>query len=130
MMDAMDANRILHFELLSPDAPKRQAARANGVESAKSSVGASYRAAKPEKLMRLLSDRNVTLLKLIKSAEPQSLSELSKLSGRPKASLTRTLRRLSSLGIVSFRKSKTGRGKAPVVDCDRLRLDLPLGPSK
>ena len=77
--------------------------------------------------MRLLSDRNLKLLRLIRTAEPKTLAELSRLSGRPKASLTRTLARLSDLGIVVLRKSK-GRGKTPVVMCDRVHLEVNLVP--
>ena len=78
-----------------------------------------------EQVMRLISDRNVQLLQLIKKHRPQSLAELSRLSGRPTASLTRTLQRLSALGIVVVRRTK-GREKIPVVACDCLRFELPL----
>jgi predicted transcriptional regulator len=77
--------------------------------------------------MRLLSERNLKLLKMIRTAEPKTLAELSRLSGRPKASLTRTLARLSDLGIVVLVKSK-GRGKIPKVACDRVRLEVSLLP--
>jgi predicted transcriptional regulator len=79
--------------------------------------------------MRLLSDRNLKLLRLIRTAEPKTLAELSRLSGRPKASLTRTLARLSDLGIVTLRKSR-GRGKVPLVTCDRVRLEVSLLPDE
>ncbi len=36
---------------------------------------------RPEKLMRLLSDRNLRLLRMIKTSEPKTLAELSRLSG-------------------------------------------------
>lgn len=123
----MDDGKVLHIEILSQE-QARSGRRERAEEwPAGSAGGAIRRAAKPEKLMRLLSDRNLSLLKLIKSARPQSLTELSRLSGRPKASLTRTLKRMAALGIVTFQKSK-GRGKVPVVACDRLLLDVPLGP--
>jgi predicted transcriptional regulator len=82
-------------------------------------------AASPRQLMRLFSGRNVELLLLIKRERPQSVAELARLSNRPKESLTRTLQRLASLGIVEMQKAP-GRGKAPTVRCDRLRLELPL----
>jgi predicted transcriptional regulator len=85
-----------------------------------------------EQVMRLISGRNVELLQMIKLRRPQSLAELSRLSGRPTASLTRTLQRLSKLGIVVMRQSK-GREKIPTVACDCLRFELPLtfsSPSK
>lgn len=79
-----------------------------------------------EKLSRLLSRRNIELLQLIKTAEPQSLTELANLSGRPKASLTVTLRRLRNFGIIGYRQTD-GRRKIPIVACDRLRLDIAIG---
>lgn len=74
---------------------------------------------------RLLSQRNVELLKLIKEAKPQSVAELARLSGRPKASLMLTLRRFNSYGIVEFDETD-GRRKVPRVACDRVRLDIPI----
>ena len=74
---------------------------------------------------RLLSKRNVELLRLIKEAEPQSVAELARLSGRPKASLMLTLRRFNSYGIVEFVETD-GRRRVPRVICDRVRLDIPI----
>lgn len=74
---------------------------------------------------RLLSKRNIELLKLIRDVEPRSVAELARLSGRPKASLMLTLRRLNQFGIVEFDETD-GRRKVPRVVCDRLRLEIPL----
>ncbi len=74
---------------------------------------------------RLLSRRNVELLKLIKEAAPQSVAELSRLSGRPKASLMLTLRRFKSFGIVDF-DEVDGRRKVPRLACEKLRLEIPI----
>lgn len=74
---------------------------------------------------RLLSGRNVELLKLIKDVQPQSIAELARLSGRPKASLMLTLKRFSAYGIVDFVEAGGAR-KIPVVVCDRLRIDIPI----
>ncbi len=75
---------------------------------------------------RLLSKRNIDLLKLIKEAAPQSVAELARLSGRPKASLMLTLRRFKNFGIVEF-DEVDGRRKVPRLACDRLRLEIPIG---
>ena len=75
---------------------------------------------------RLLSKRNIELLKLIKEAAPQSVAELARLSGRPKASLMLTLRRFKNFGIVEF-DEVDGRRKVPRLTCDRLRLEIPIG---
>ena len=75
---------------------------------------------------RLLSKRNIELLKLIKQAGPQSVAELARLSGRPKASLMLTLRRFKNFGIVEI-DEVDGRRKVPRLACDRLRLEIPIG---
>ena len=73
-----------------------------------------------------LSRRNVELLKLIKEASPQSVAELARLSGRPKASLMLTLRRFKKrIGIVDF-DEVDGRRKVPRLACERLRLEIPI----
>jgi predicted transcriptional regulator len=122
----MDESKVLRIELLSEEQP-RGASPSVSAEPPGGDGTLVRRTARPERLLRLLSDRNVELLRLIKSKEPQSLAELARLSGRPKASLTRTLARLADLGIVVLAKAK-GRGKAPTVACDRVRLDVPLTP--
>ena len=76
-------------------------------------------------LSRLLSERNIDLLRMIKTAQPGSVAELARLSGRPKASLTLTLRRLERFGIVVF-KTASGRRKIPTVVCDRLMLEVSI----
>lgn len=86
---------------------------------------ASLQIGNPHKMMRLLTTRNLSLLSLIAKERPGSLTELSQLSGRPKASLTRTIRRFSDLGIVSFRKV-SGKGKAPVLAYRSVHIEVPL----
>ena len=76
-------------------------------------------------LARLLSERNIGLLKQIKDSAPRSVAELARLSGRPKASLTLTLRRFEKFGIIEFREID-GKRKVPVVVCDRLMLGLDI----
>jgi hypothetical protein len=125
-MEKMDDGKTLHFEFAETAKATAPSAHIGG-NGANGTHGAATRRHKPEKLMRLLSDRNLKLLKMIRTAEPKTLAELSRLSGRPKASLTRTLARLSDLGIVVLVKSK-GRGKIPMVACDRVRLEVSLLP--
>lgn len=123
-MDNMDDVKTLHFEFADNGPAKAGAPSASaGTNGGPAQLGTH----RPEKLMRLLSDRNLKLLKLIRTAKPKTLAELSRLSGRPKASLTRTLARLGDVGIVVLVKSK-GRGKIPTVACDRVRLEVSLLP--
>ncbi|MEQ1577863.1 MAG: helix-turn-helix domain-containing protein [Hyphomicrobium sp.] len=123
-METFTEDRVLRIELRQADGGEKGPAQAPGGQSA-GTLSHRTATATAEQVMRLISGRNVELLQMIKNRQPQSLAELSRLSGRPTASLTRTLQRLAALGIVVMRKSK-GREKIPVVACDCLRLDLPL----
>lgn len=124
----MDENRVLQIEIPSGSAPSGppEAAFGKPAEAAGGTSAQVIRAPNPEKLLRLLTVRNLALLKIIRSKSPRSLTELARLSGRPKASLTRTLKRFVAFGIVSFRKTG-GRGKAPTVTCDCVRLEVGFG---
>ena len=53
-------------------------------------------------LSQVLSNENQELLKLIIQYEPQSLTELEKISHRKKSNLSRTLKKLENYGIVSL----------------------------
>ncbi len=119
-MEANSDDKTLRIEIRQPSTLESGNITING--SAKDGPRAYVSA---EQVMRLISGRNVELLRLIKERRPQSLAELSRISGRPTASLTRTLQRLSALGIVRMDSSR-GREKIPVVVCDMLRFDLPL----
>ena len=59
-----------------------------------------------ESMAQVLSSSNRELLSLIKTHHPQSLSELAKISGRRKESLSRTLRTMKDHGIVKLEKGK------------------------
>lgn len=81
----------------------------------------------PQLLLRLLSVRNMELMRLIKVRKPRSVAELARLSGRPKASLMVTLRRLQSAGLLAIRDID-GRRKVPEVVCDRVTFDIRILP--
>jgi predicted transcriptional regulator len=100
-------------------------ARSKTVESGKKRVLLECNGSSLDGFSRLLSKRNVELLKLIKEASPQSVAELARLSGRPKASLMLTLRRFKTFGIVEFDEAD-GRRKVPRLVCDRVRLEIPI----
>ena len=55
-------------------------------------------------LAEVLSDQNRALLHLIAESNPQSLKELSELSGRQSSNLSRTLKTLSGYGFVELEK--------------------------
>lgn len=55
-------------------------------------------------LAEVLSDDNRTLLKVIEEAQPDSISNLAELTGRKQSNLSRTLKTMSSYGLVEMRK--------------------------
>ena len=59
-----------------------------------------------ESMAQVLSSQNRELLGLIREHNPQSLTELARVSGRKKESLSRTLRTMSKHGIVTLEKGK------------------------
>ena len=127
----MDENRVLQIEIPAESAPSGPPSGESGITApmGRPMPALVIRAPNPEKLLRMLTVRNLALLKIIRSKSPHSLTELARLSGRPKASLTRTLKRFVAFGIVNFRKTG-GRGKAPAVTCDCVRLEVGFGTEK
>jgi len=79
-----------------------------------------------ESFARVLSDHNRALLELIAEQEPESLSELAKLSGRAKSNLSRTLRTLERYSLVRLDKAAQGR-IVPKVPYSDIVLDMPIG---
>jgi len=57
-------------------------------------------------LSQILDSKNQELLKIILDKNPQSLTELEKLTGRAKSNLSRTLKTLERYGIVELNKIK------------------------
>ena len=64
-----------------------------------------------ESFAKVLSDRNRALLSLIAEARPESLAELSEISGRARSNLSRTLKTMERYGLVQLRK---GQGRVIV----------------
>ena len=62
-----------------------------------------------EAVARLLTPENRQLMALIRDHQPESLSELAKLSGRAQPSLTRTLAKLEAAGFVRARAADKRR---------------------
>ncbi len=82
-----------------------------------------------ESLAKVLTDRNMLLLEMIRNTQPQSMSELAKLSGRAKSNLSRTLHTMESLGLIEL-TVVTGGKKVPTVIYDSLTFDFSLVPKK
>ena len=76
-------------------------------------------------LARVLNEKNMLLLEMIRASQPQSLTELAELSGRAKSNLSRTLHSMEGFGLIAFKDLSDGR-RAPVVPYDKLRFEWPL----
>ena len=78
-----------------------------------------------ESLAKLLSDRNMLLLEMIRTSQPRSMSELAKLSGRAKSNLSRTLHSMESLGLIELTVVSGGKN-VPTVIYDKLTFEYAL----
>ncbi len=57
-------------------------------------------------LSQVLSDENRALLEVIRTARPESISELSDITGRKQGNLSRTLKTMSRYGLVKMKKNE------------------------
>lgn len=64
-------------------------------------------------LAGVLSDENRQLLKTMCSAQPQTVAELAKLSGRAPSNLSRTLKNLQAHGLVRLHRANGARSIRP-----------------
>lgn len=78
-----------------------------------------------ESFAKVLSAGNRELLGVIAKRSPASLEELSRLTGRAKSNLSRTLKTMEGYGLLTLERGEKGR-IAPKVKHDRIELDLPL----
>jgi predicted transcriptional regulator len=81
--------------------------------------------ASTESFAKVLSAGNRGLLRIIAERSPGSLDELSRLTGKAKSNLSRTLRTMEGYGLVRLERGACGR-ITPKVVYDRVELDLPL----
>jgi len=78
-----------------------------------------------ESFAQILSGANRELLRVIDERSPGSLEELSRITGRTKPSLSRTLKTMASYGLVRMDPGE-GQKLVPKVLHDRVALELPL----
>ena len=78
-----------------------------------------------ESFAQLLSSGNRELLRVIDEQSPGSLEELSRITGRSKPSLSRTLKTMANYGLVRMDPGE-GQKVVPKVLHDRVALELPL----
>ena len=78
-----------------------------------------------ESFAQILSSGNRELLRVIDEQSPGSLEELSRITGRSKPSLSRTLKTMANYGLVRMDPGE-GQKLVPKVLHDRVALELPL----
>lgn len=71
-------------------------------------------------LSQVLSDENRALLEVIRTAKPESISELAVLTGRKQGNLSRTLKTMSGYGLVKL--VRADRKMRPVVEVERYQI--------
>ena len=74
---------------------------------------------------KLLSPKNRAMLRLIAEKHPQSVHELAMLTGRAEQNLMRTLRKLSSAGIIHLNKGN-GRAYRPTIAATKVHFEIDL----
>jgi len=80
-------------------------------------------------ILRVLSDKNMLLLEIIRNSRPASLTELAEQAGMQKSNLSRTLHKLEQFGLVEFEVGEGGK-KAPRVNYDAVAFERPLVPPR
>jgi predicted transcriptional regulator len=78
-----------------------------------------------ESFAKVLSAGNRDLLRVIAEQAPASLDELSRITGKAKSNLSRTLKTMAGYGLVRLERGERGR-ITPKVTYDRVELDLLL----
>lgn len=78
-----------------------------------------------ESLAKVLSTKNKLLLEIIAQTEPESVTELAKLSGRHKSNLSRTLKTLENYGMVKLAHLEDGKVR-PRVQFKSVHVDFDL----
>ncbi|HSG96793.1 MAG TPA: MarR family transcriptional regulator [Woeseiaceae bacterium] len=76
-------------------------------------------------LAQVLSDQNRELLALIVDEEPESISELAKLSHRSQSNLTRTLKNMERYGLIKMKTGERGK-KRPLVPYTDILVDVSI----
>jgi predicted transcriptional regulator len=71
-------------------------------------------------LAEVLSDDNRALLKVIRESQPGSISVLAELTGRKQSNLLRTLKTMSSYGLVEMKREN--RHVRPVVNATEFKI--------
>lgn len=71
-------------------------------------------------LAKVLSDDNRALLKVIRESQPESIARLAAITGRKPGNLSRTLKTMSSYGLVEMKREN--RHMRPVVEATEFQI--------
>ena len=77
-----------------------------------------------ESMFQVLNSRNIALLGMIRSRQPDSMTQLAEISGRKLSNLSRTLKNFENAGLLTWEKSAQGRGKRPVVTAESIDIQI------
>lgn len=82
-------------------------------------------------LFKVLTEKNMLLLEIIRDAQPQSVTELAQITDRAVSNVSRTLHSLERLGIIEMKEQEDGK-KVPCVlwQGDKVELDFELAKTK
>jgi predicted transcriptional regulator len=80
-----------------------------------------------ESLERVLSAKNLELLRTVAREDPGSVRELARLVDRDVKNVSQALNRLEEIGLVDLERD--GQAKRPVVWYDHLEIELSIGSS-
>lgn len=72
--------------------------------------------------MRVLSDENMALLKVIREQNPASMGDVAKATGKQESNVSRSLHLMSEFGLVSLKK--IGRTVVPEAAADHVTLEI------
>lgn len=76
-------------------------------------------------MRRVLTEKRLEILHIVKERHPSSVYELSKILDRDLTNVIDDLRYLKELGLVELSKSKKGKEKTiPMVDYDKIQLEI------
>ena len=113
-------NKRINIGIMSQDAMRdRMVAIARGEYKPKANEPKIWFSSM-KSLAEVLSDENRALLKIIENVQPNSISGLAELTGRKQSNLSRTLKTMSSYGLVEM--VKENRHVKPIVKATEFQI--------
>ena len=80
-----------------------------------------------DQFRKIVTNKRIELLKVIRHKKPKSVYELAKLVDRSVDNVNNDIRLLEQMGFLETEKTKEGRSKLmPLVDFDKIEIELPI----